>query len=199
MRGMLTPTDLIGVSVEIVLMMFAFTFISVLLLALEAVGRKGLFRCSVGTLAFASLLLLVNLSGASWVGPKVSYWCALVSAYMVAISAGFTVGEMVAHFADRGAVWDKYSLMTLNFVLVFGFLQAPRSLGEAMANLDSNLELSNLPTVFLLNTPSPKNWKLLRNLDGSFLLVSLAEKKKDLVFRLVKPEEVKEIRSSIAN
>jgi hypothetical protein len=193
---MVSSTELVKSSLSFFAFVTTISLISILMLLQGAATRRGLTWWSVIVYVVGAAFFSTNLLPGSWVSPRTANACASVAGLLIATSAALTIGELIAHLAEKSAGWDKHSIYLGHFALVVGFLWAPQMVGEAHAKLDGDFALSALPMVALKDDASGRSWRLLRSLDGSFLVVSLAAKKKDFVFRVVGADEITEIRSS---
>lgn len=193
---MQSTNDLIRVSVGIASVMGFVTLISMFWLTEKQTTRKHLAWWSIAASGLGAVFFAVQLLPLSWLTLRMAYSSTIVGAYLIAVSAGFTVGEMIAHFAERGSTWDTHSFWLLYFLILVGFMQAPRVLGTATAQLDGDYKSSRLPVVTLASPQPGREWRLVRTLDGSFLVVSLAAQSQDRVFRVLDANEITEIHSS---
>lgn len=194
---MVSSTELVKSSLSFFAFVTTISLISILMLLQGAATRRGLTWWSVIVYVIGVALFSTSVLPGSWVSPRTVNACASAAGLFIAASAALTIGELIAHLAQKGgAEWDKHSVFLGHFALVLGFLWAPQMVGEAHAKLDGDFAFSALPIVILKEDTSGRSWRLLRSLDGSFLVVSLAAKKKDFVFRVVGSDEVTEIRSS---
>lgn len=193
---MVSSTELVKSSLSFFAFVTTIALVSIVMLLQGAATRRGLTWWSVIVYVVGAAFFATNLLPGDWVTPRTVNACASVAGLLIATSAALTIGELIAHLAEKSAEWDRHSIYLGYFALVVGFLWAPQMVGEAHAKLDGDFALSALPIVALKDDTSGRSWRLLKSLDGSFLVVSLAAKKKDFVFRVVGADEVAEIRSS---
>jgi hypothetical protein len=145
-----------------------FLFLAALLLAAPLVLK--------GRVSAAATLFIAGATSISW-----------------AISAGLTIGELIACLAKDELKWGEYHIFLLYFVILYGLLQAPSNMGSTRAKLAIDPASSALPKVSFISSSNIGEWRLVTASGDRLLLVSLAVNKHDLRFKLVDPSEIKEI------
>jgi hypothetical protein len=113
-----------------------------------------------------------------------------------AISAGLTIGELVACLASDNLKWSEYHIHLLYFIVFFGLLYASNNMGESRAKMAADVTSSSLPHVLLMDAASDTQWRLVAPLNGQMLLVTLAKNKKDRRFKVVNTTDANEIVST---
>jgi hypothetical protein len=192
----LSPTMLVGRAVGLVGMLGLFAFLSIYNLSLGHATAKGLRRWSIILLVIAMALFVAEMLPDRWISKNTAYVCSMLGALVVAISAGLTIGEVVARLADSGLAWNGYQVWLLYSVVFLGLMQAPDRMGAAKAQLDGDIKNSGLPKIEMSPATPGKEWRLVYPLGSQLLVMSLGEKIDAHTFRVVDANAVIEIRSS---
>jgi hypothetical protein len=171
-------------------------FFTLLLLLEDSSSTHSLRGWSKNMLIGATFSTLVGAILKVWLGLLITYVFSYIAAILWAISAGFTVGELIGTFTETKQQWSRRHLYLLFLVVGFGLFLAPTYRGQARAGIDSNPNLSKLPIVSLSASPNTGRWRLVRPFSGQVLLFQLAEKREERKFRIVASTEINEIRSA---
>ena len=110
--------------------------------------------------------------------------------------AGLSLGELIANLTEKKLQWNGDHIHILYFILVVGLWQSAELNAIAKAEYDGDLKFSKLPVVSLVTPLAGKEWRLVNNIESSFLVVSLAEKKEERVFRILNASEISSIKST---
>lgn len=169
--------------------------LSVVWISRKEVSAVGLRRWSIALLVISALLFVPSLFLTGWVTPTASYIYSVLAALCLVVSAGLTIGELIALLAENNQKWNHYHLMLIFFIILFGIYQAPDHLGRARAQLDGDLLNSKLPIVQTATQEITNSERLVFVTEGAALLVELAGKREDRTFRIVAASEIKRIRT----
>jgi hypothetical protein len=112
-----------------------------------------------------------------------------------ALSAGTTIGELIACLALHEFKWGGYEVFLMNFIIVYGLLWAPAVMGESRARLASERGSESLPSVTLAASESGP-WRLVAACGEKLLLISPASERRARQFKLVAAENIAEIAES---
>jgi hypothetical protein len=157
-------------------------------------SAKGLRRFSLVFLLASLVLLTPSILSVDWISKKSLYLCATFGALAIAISAGVTLGEVVARLADSHLKWASYHAWLLYFVVFYALVQAPDRLGMAKAQYHLDPASNGLPLIGLSPPAPDRSWRLVALLGNQFLIMSLGPNGR--VFRVVEANAIAEIRSS---
>ena len=193
---MLNPSRFVERSGSLMGTIGLFTLLSVYWLSAESITEKGLRRASIVALLLAALFYFAGVAPAYWFEKSTIYLFAILAAQLTAVSAGLTIGELIAGLAVRDLKWQGYHVWLLYCVVLFGLLQAPDRLGRAKAELDGAPDSTTLPIVSTTVVVPGRVWRLVTTIDGSFLAVALGAKREEHVFRIFAASEIANIKSS---
>ncbi|MGB4781516.1 hypothetical protein [Candidatus Methylomirabilis sp.] len=193
----LTPSMLIQRAAGLMGLLVLFAFLSIYNLTHGAATAKGLRKYSILLVVAATVLFIVPTLAERWVGKQVVYYCSVAGAFASAISAGLTIGEVVARLVDDELAWGGYHVWLLYLAVSFGLMQAPDRMGYARAQVDGDQKTSSLPKVEVVSGAPEKAWRLVMIAGNQFLLVSLGETPHSHTFRVVDANAISEIRSSL--
>lgn len=196
--GMLSTSKLIQFSSSQISAVGIFALISIYLLTQQAVTEKSLRRWTLIILLPALLLLTIGFLPSSWFNFSTTtiYSCLTGFVFLMSIAAGISIGELIAGLSNNKMVWSQYHFFLVYWVIWYGLFQSIDINARANAEYNGNLKSSNLPIVFLAVPVPGKEWRLVTNIDSSFLVVSLAETKGDRVFRILSASEISSIKST---
>jgi hypothetical protein len=148
------------------------------------------------TLGVAIALVIVDVVAIGSIADGSRALLLSLGAVLFAVSAGLTIGEVVARFKEDGFRWHSYYVWLLAFAVVLTFTVAPSRMGDARARLQLRPESSGLPKVELANADSQRTWRLLEVVEGNAILVSLASEPHQNLFRVVSLSEIKAVAST---
>jgi hypothetical protein len=190
--SLLSTAQIMQTSIWLVSLIAIFSLISIFALTQGAASQKGLRRWSI-IFMFAAALSII---GSSFLSNATANLAAGAASILWAISAGLTIGELVACLASDNLKWGEYHIHLLYFVVFFGLLYASNNMGESRANVAANVASSSLPHVLLMGAASDTQWRLVAPLNEQMLLVTLADNKKDRRFKVVNATDLNEIVST---
>ncbi|AUQ25575.1 hypothetical protein [Dickeya zeae] len=193
--SLLTPAQVMQTSISLITIISTFAFISVVSLITKDVSTKGLRRWSIFSLTLALVAYGLSLVLEKHVSAFATNTLVGVSGLLWAVAAGTTVGELIACLALRELQWGGYEVYLLNFIVLYGFSQAPSLMGESKARLVGDTVSTSLPSISLAGTVSG-SWRLVGPCGDKFLLISLASERQGRSFKLVNSEDIEEIRAS---
>jgi hypothetical protein len=196
--GMLTTSQILERSVGIMGTIGLLTLLSISWLAAGTISERGLRRVSIITLFVANLFLSVTLAPIDWLQNSTIYIFAALAALLTAISAGLTVGELIAGLAARNLKWGSYDVLLLYFFILFALLQAPSWLGRARAQFDSTQNSNTMPIISTVGLTPGRTWRFVTRIESSYLVVHLGSNREEHVFRVLTASEINEIKSSYA-
>jgi hypothetical protein len=196
--GMLSPSRVVERSAGLMGTIGLFTLLSVYWLSAETISERGLRRASIAALVVAGLFFSASVAPVGWFQNSTIYVFAILAAQVTAISAGLTVGELIAGLAERDLKWSGYHIWLLYCIVLFGLLQAPDRLGTAKAQFDSTPTSNAMPIVSTTVVTPGRVWRLVTTIESSFLVVALGAKREEHVFRVLAASEITEIKSSHA-
>jgi hypothetical protein len=193
--SLLTPAQIMQASIWLIALISLFAFISILALVEKNVGQKGLRRWSI-----VFLILAVVVYASSWalegrVSASATNLLLGTTGLFWAVSAGTTVGELIACLALQEFKWGGYEVFLLYFVFLYGLSQAPTVMGESRARLAGEPASTSLPSVTLVGSV-PGSWRLVGACGDKLLLISLAPDRRRRLFKLVGAENIGEISAS---
>jgi len=169
-------------------------FLSLISLLEKKSTAKTLKTLSLIFSGAAIIAYLPNMAPDGWVSPTVAQILALTTGFFWAVSAGTTVGELIATLKDSNLKWEPYHLWLIYFTFFFGLFQAPQSQGSARAAIDSDPKNSPLPVIAPVGS-TDESWRLITLIDGKLLLGRLSTNPKDRAFRLLNIGDAWEIRA----
>lgn len=190
---LLSPTQIIRTSTSLISLIVLSTLLSIYGLTQGISSEKGIRRWGFifGGLAILTLGASIAVEGRlSLSAVNVFAWGA---GALMAIFAGLTIGELVARLATDKLLWGKHHIWLLQYVVVFGLMQAPMIMGRAQSNLKSDPRSSRLPTVTFSSPGVQGEWRLVGAVGDGLLLVSLASKKESHRFKLASASDISEI------
>ena len=187
----LSPSQIMQTSIWLISMISLISFLSVLSLVQGNAGQEGLRRWSYIFLLLAAVTYILPMALESRVSNSVIRFFAGATSVFWAISAGLTIGELIACLALDSLKWGEYHVFLLYFIVFYGFFQAPSNMGTTLAKLAGDSD-SPLPKVSFSSTGQTGKWRLVGPCGDKLLLVSLGERK-DRRFKLVAPEAIEEI------
>ncbi|MDO9291470.1 MAG: hypothetical protein Q7U09_07800 [Hydrogenophaga sp.] len=191
--ALVTSAQIMQASIWLIFLIFMFAFISVLAIIEKNVGQKGLRLWSIFLLGVAGIFLISSLALEGRVSASTTNALLVVAAIFWAISAGTTIGELIACLALQQFKWGGYEVFLLYFVLIYGLSQAPTIMGESRARLAAESASMSLPGVTLIGS-ALGSWRLVGVCGDKLLLVSLAADRQKRLFKLVAAESILEIR-----
>lgn len=196
--GMLSPSKLIQFSAGQISAIGVFALLSIYLITQNAVTEKSLRRWSLIILAPALLLLIGGFLPSNWFNfsSTTIFFCLTGAAFLMSIAAGVTIGELIAGLSNKKMVWSQYHFFLVHWVIAYGLFQSADINARATAEFNGNLNNSKLPIVSLVAPISGKEWRLITNIDSSFLVVSLAQTKEERIFRILSASEISGIKSA---
>lgn len=195
--NMLSPSALLQLSAAQFLAIGICVFFVIYLLMQKSITEKKLqlyiIIFSLFTLLIFSILLLpthwLNLS------PYSIYNWNTGATLLITLAAGLSLGELIANMTEKKLQWNGYHIYILYLTLTFGLWQSAELNARAKAEYDGDLKSSELPVVSLVAPLAGKEWRLVTNIDSSFLVVSLAKTKEERVFRILSASEISGINS----
>lgn len=137
-------------------------------------------------------LIIVTVVPSVYLSAKVLAILSIIAGFCFAISAGATLGELVARLKDSKSEWKGYHLTLVLFVYLFVVSQAPSFSGRAKAEIDMNIEESSLPYISK-EGGKVGEWRLLRPLGDKFLIVAIKKNVHVRTFKIVSVGEYWEI------
>ena len=196
--GMLSTSKLIQFSASQISAIGGFALLSIYFITQNAVTERSLRRWGLIALAPGILLLICGLLPSNWFNfsPKAIFFCLTGASFLMATSAGITIGELIASLSNKKMVWSQYHFFLVHWVIAYGLLVSTDINARATAEFNGNLKNSKLPIVSLVTPITGKEWRLVTDIDNSFLVVSLAEKKEERVFRILNASEISSIKST---
>lgn len=196
--GMLSTSKLIQFSAEQISAIGIFALFSIYLITQQAATEKSLRKWSLIILFPAALIFIIKFLPSSWFNfsPTAGYLMLTGAAFLMSIAAGITIGELIAGLSDKKMVWGPYHFFLLQWVIGYGVLFSAGINARATAEINGDIKNSKLPIVSLAVPIAGKEWRLVTNIDSSFLVVSLAESKGDRVFRILSANEISGITSA---
>jgi hypothetical protein len=196
--GMLSTAKLVQFSAVQISAIGIFALFSIFLITQQAATEKSLRKWSLIILFSAVLIFIVRFLPSSWFNfsPTTIYLMLTGAAFLMSIAAGVTIGELIAGLSDKKMVWGKHHFFLLQWVIGYGVLLSADINARATAEINGDLKNSNLPIVSLAMPITGKEWRLVTNIDSSFLVVSLAETKEDRVFRILNASDISSIKST---
>lgn len=196
--GMLSTAKLVQFSAVQISAIGIFALISIYLITQQAATEKSLRKWSLIILFPAALIFIIKFLPSSWFNfsPTTGYLMLTGAAFLMSIAAGVTVGELIAGLSDKKMVWSKYHFFLLQWVIGYGVLLSADINARATAEINGDVKNSKLPIVSLAVPIAGKEWRLVTNIDSSFLVVSLADSKGDRVFRILSANEISGITSA---
>lgn len=196
--GMLSTSKLIQFSASQISAVGIFALISIYLLTQQAVTEKSLRQWTLIILFPALLLLTIGFLPSNWFNfsPTTIYFCLTGFAFLMSIAAGVTIGELIAGLSNNKMAWSKYHFFLMHWVIAYGLFQSADINARATAEFNGNLNNSKLPVVSLVTPVTGKEWRLVTNIDSSFLVVSLAATKDERTFRILSSSEISGIKST---
>lgn len=196
--GMLSTSKLIQFSSEQISAIGIFALISIYLITQQAATEKSLRKWSLIILFPALLIFIIKLLPSSWFNfsPTTNYLMITGAAFLMSIAAGLTIGELIAGLSEKKMIWSKYHFFLLQWIIMYGVLFSAGINARATAEMNGDIKNSKLPIVSLVVPIVGKEWRLVTNLDNSFLVVSLAETREERVFRILSASEISSIKST---
>lgn len=191
----LTPAMLFERSANSMLVLALFAILSVLNFMQGQASVKGLRWWSIVTVILSSGLFMAGLLPESLISNNAAHACMVFGGIIMSISAGLTVGEVVARLADNDLVWNGYHVYLLYLVIWFGLMQAPAWVGESQARIDSDARTCNLPTVQIKSASLDKSLRLVTMVGNQVLLVVLADRPESSAFKVIDASEIVVISS----
>lgn len=193
--SLLTPSQIMLTSIWLIVLISTIAFVSVVTLVEKKVGQKGLRWWSIVFLCVAAILSASSLALEGRVSVNTTNTLYGAASLSWAVSAGTTIGELIACLALQQFKWGGYEVFLLYFVVFFGLSQAPNVMGEARAKLAAESASTSLPSVSLVPSTTV-SWRLVGACGDQLLLVSLAADRQGRLFKLVATEKIGEIRAS---
>lgn len=190
--SLLSPSQVMQASIWLIALISTVAFISVLLLVERNVGQKGLRRWSVLFLVLAVVVYAFSFALEGHISASTTNLLLSATALCWAISAGTTVGELIACLALQEFKWGGYEVFLLYFVVIYGLSQAPTIMGESRGRLAGDPASTSLPSVTLAGS-APGSWRLVGACGDKLLLISLTPDRKGRLFKLVGAERVDQI------
>lgn len=190
--ALLTASQIMQTSIWLISLISIIVLLSVLSLVQGAASQKGLRLWSIIFLVLAGAAYVLPLALDGRVdASSLSLFAGLTSIFW-AVSAGLTIGELIACLALQNLEWGEYQVFLLYFVILYGLLQAPTNMGNARAQLAEDLNSSSLPKV-LFTTNQTGDWRLVGPCGDKLLLVSLAAQRHQRWFKLTDTVSISEI------
>jgi hypothetical protein len=187
--GLLSPHRLLAESSSILVAGLAAAFFSFMQLV-AGVKVRTLFWAEVGLGLIASLLYLAPTAFESRITPTAAYLCAAAAVYLLAVSAGIVVAELIGKFALTGSQWNHHNLLLVWIFIIGLVFTAPSRLGHAQAERDLNPATSMLPTVLTAKEPNGPRWLLVAALDNQLVVMQDTTSEHPRRFRLISPADV---------
>jgi hypothetical protein len=190
---LLSSTQIIRTSVSLISLIALSTLLSVYGLTQGIASEKGIRRWgfTFGGLAISALIASFAAEGS--LSPSAVNVLAWGAGALMAIFAGLTIGELVARLATDKLFWGKHHIWLLQYVVVFGLVLAPNTIGRAHSKMKSDPFSSRLPTVSFSSPGVHGEWRLVGAVGDRLLLVSLASKKENRRFKLAGASDISEI------
>lgn len=189
----LPASQIMQTSIWLITLITAITFFSVLSLVEGTASQKGLRKWAIIFLIFGGVLYVGPIILEPYISLATANFIATATSIVWAISAGLTIGELIACLALNQLKWGDYEMVLIYFIVFYGFMQAPSNMGKTRAELDSHVIYSKLPKVSFISTASFSEWRLVGPSGDKLLLVLLSKKPEDRRFKLVSPDVIGEI------
>jgi len=197
--SMMSPTRFIAQSAGLLCAFGLSIFMSIVFLAQRQITYKGLIYGSVVFLGLSGVLFFFGTYPFDWFEPKTQHLFLNLGAGGMAISAGLTIGEVVARLAKKDLKWEGHELMLIYFfVISFGIYRAPNVLGQSQALLDIETKFSSAPIIELKSLSPDRIWRLVTHIDSNFLAISFPSQGSSHVFKIFGSNEIAEIQSTSA-
>lgn len=187
---LLTPSQIMQTSIWLISLISLVSFLSVLSLVQGNAGQKGFRRWSIIFLALAAVTYMLPVVLDGRVSNSAIGLLAGATSVFWAISAGLTIGELIACLALEKLEWGEYHVFLLYFIVLYGLLQAPSNMGSTRASLAGDFGASSLPRTTFDSPGVDGEWRLVGPCGDKLLLVSLAAERKDRRFKLVAADSV---------
>jgi hypothetical protein len=169
---MLSPLRLLQMSASIVVPMAFFAFISVDWLVKGRTSAQQLSR-----------LARFTVISEKWLSPRAVYWCSTFGALAFAISAGWTIGELIARLSADRLEWSGRHVGLLYVLVLFGFFYAPTQVGDARGWFDR--KSAALPCAQWVGYEATCDWRLVEVIGSSALLMCRGAPEGSPAFRVV--------------
>lgn len=189
----LPASQIMQTSIWLITLITIITFFSILSLAEGNASQKGLRKWAIIWLIIGGVLYVGPIILEGYISLATANFIAAATSIVWAISAGLTIGELIACLALDKLKWGEYEILLIYFIVFYGFMQAPSNMGKTRAELDSHVISSQLPKVSFVSTASFSEWRLVGPSGDKLLLVLLSKKPEDRRFKLVSPEVIGEI------
>lgn len=196
--NMLSPSALFQYSAQQFLGIGIIVFLIIILIAEKSITEKSLrIYCGV-FMVLAFIILSIEIIPSNWLNLSSlsMYTWIVTAAFLMSISSAFCIGILITNLSYKKLKWNDFHLSLLFAILWLGLWQSAEYSARAKANYEGNLKSSDLPLVSLVIPIAGKEWRLVTNLDSSFLVVSLAETKGDRVFRILSASDISSIKST---
>ncbi len=95
-----------------------------------------------------------------------------IAASQWAISASIMLNIIIQLLKREKFEWNSNLVLSLMFVIIYGFYSSPNALGKSEGYRDSNYSISELPIVYL-DEDKKSNWRLLHSKSELFYLVKI--------------------------
>lgn len=196
--SMLSPSALFQYSAQQFIAIGVIVFFVIYMLVEKSTTEKKLLLYSGIFMVLALLILPINMLPSSWLNLSSLniYGLTIVATISISISVGLAIGGLIASVAARKSQWNDFHILLLYIILTIGLWQSAEISATAKAEYDGNLKSSGLPLVSLTVPIAGKEWRLVTNIDSSFLVISLSETKGDRVFRILSASEISSIKST---
>jgi len=192
--AMLSPQSLLQLSATTMVVVLAAAFLSLqILLESKLSLRKVDWACGLALLG-AAICLFASQGQIGGISSLGAFALATVGSYLCAIAAGLTLTQL--YFTLKNTSGKKLVAGHLWLVYWFvlpGLFWAPDRLGQARAQLDSDLTSSPLPTLKLAQGPNAgESWRFVHLASDKALLLRQDAAGK-LVFKLVEGKDIDSI------
>lgn len=191
--SLLSPSQIMQTSIWLISLIALICFLTTLQLIQGYAGQKGLRRWSIIFLAIALFLYAVPLVLEGHITSSTASTLVIATSVSWAISAGLTIGELIACLAQNNLRWGEYHMHLLYFIVLYGLFQAPSNMGTSRAQLASDPMFSKLPAVSFKLPGNTGEWRLVGPIGDRLLLLSIARKKEDRRFKLTTTDDINEI------
>ena len=142
-------------------------------LARSTASYRGLRRAALATLLLAMLPYTLDPFFSDLVSPLAQSALLGFGAFLLSVSNGFTVGEVIDRFRENKDQWNSYTLYLLAFIAVMTFSFAPDRMAGARARGQLDPLTSRFPRVILESGEFKDSWRLVEVAEGKALLILL--------------------------
>jgi hypothetical protein len=196
--SMLSPVALFQYSAQHFILIGSFAFLTIYMISEKSITERQLRLISIICIVTSFLIFTLIILPTSWFNfsPLSIYGLNSLITFLIILTTALSIGVLVANLSAKKLKWNDFHIFLIYIIITLGFWQTSEINGTAKAEYDGNLKTSGLPLVSLTSPVAGKEWRLVTNIDSSFLVVSLAETKGDRVFRMLSASEISSIKST---